>query len=309
MNHSIDAAEPRRLLLATDLSAHCDRALERARLLAAEWRAELAILTVHEGPDVPAEVIGWLDGDREQHGAEAAAQRALLRDFEGSGVTPSLHLADGPVADAIPATAARLRSTLVVSGSARAETLGHLLLGSTVERLARTLTQPLLVVRQRARAPYRRILVPTDFSAASRLALETACALFPECAVTLFHAQQGGMEALAGQTGADAAPARDACARFLDGCRLPAGARARLEVVIAAGNLDSLLARHVQEHAIELAVIGLHEQPGVLRVLMGSTVERLLRGLACDAIVMRMVVRAADDDDDDVAGNSPPRPG
>lgn len=309
MNHSINAAEPRRLLLATDLSAHCDRALERARLLAAEWQTELAILTVHEGPDVPAEVIGWLDGDREQHGAEAAAQRALLRDFEGSGVTPSLHLAEGPVADAIPAAAARLRSTLVIGGSARAETLGHLLLGSTVERLARTLTQPLLVVRQRARAPYRRILVPTDFSAASRLALETACALFPDSAVTLFHARQGGMEALAAQTTSDAAPARkesirDACARFLDGCRLPAGARARLEVVVAAGSLDSLLARHVQEHAIELAVIGLHEQPGVLRVLMGSTAERLLRGLACDT----MVVRAADDDNDAV-GASPPRPG
>ena len=302
MNHSIDAAEPRKLLLATDLSAHCDRALERARLLAAEWQAELAILTVHEGPDVPAEVIGWLHGDREQHGAEAAAQRALLRDFEGSGINPSLHLADGPVADAIPAAAARLRSTLVVSGSARAETLGHLLLGSTVERLARTLTQPLLVVRQRARTPYRRILVPTDFSAASRLALETAFSLFPDCAITLFHARQGGTEALAGQTGA--APARDECARFLDGCRLPPGARARLEVVIAAGSLDSLLARHVQEHAIELAVIGLHEQPGVLRVLMGSTAERLLRGLACDT----MVVRAADDDDDAV-GASPPRPG
>lgn len=295
MTYSIDAAEPRRLLLATDLSAHCDRPLERARLLAAEWRAELAILTVHEGPDVPAEVIGWLEGDQAHHGAEAAAQRALLSEFAGSGVRPTLHLADGDVADAIPAAAERLRSTLVITGSARCETLGHLLLGSTVERLARSLRPPLLVVRRRARAPYRRLLVPSDFSPAARLALENAVSLFPDCHITLFHAQQAGMEALAGQTSSDAAPAREACTRFLDGCRLPAGARARIETVIAAGTLDSLLARHVQEHDIELAVLGLHEQSGMLRVLMGSTAERLLRGLACDTLV----VRAGGNDDAD----------
>ena len=277
MNPSNDAAQRQRLLLATDLSAHCDRPLERAKLLAAQWQAELAILTVHEGPEAPAEVIGWLDGDDGHHRAAAAAQRALLCEFDGSGVHPSLHLADGSVADAIPALAARLRSTLVITGSARCETLEHLLLGSTVERLARSLAPPLLVVRGRARGNYRRILVPSDFSAAARLALETAARLFPDCAITLFH----------GQTSADTESAREACTRFLDSCRLPAGARARIEVVIAAGALDSLLARHVQEQAIELAVIGLHEQPGVLRVLMGSTAERLLRGLPCDTLVVR----------------------
>jgi nucleotide-binding universal stress UspA family protein len=293
VNPSINAAESQRLLLATDLSAHCDRPLERARLLATQWRAELAILTVHEGPDAPAEVIGWLDGDHVRHETEAAAQRALLPEFDGSGVHPSLHLASGPVADAIPAAAERLRSTLVITGSARCETLGHLLLGSTVERLARSLSQPLLVVRRRARAPYRRILVPSDFSPAARLALETAVRLFPHGQITLFHARQAGIDALAGQTSAGTGPASEACAHFLDGCRLNADARARIAVVICAGKLDSLLARHVQEHDIELAVLGLHDQPGMLRVLMGSTAERLLHSLACDTLVVR-----ADGNDD-----------
>ena len=52
MNQRIFAAAPQRLLPATDLSARCDRPLERARQLAAGWQAEQAILTVLEGPEV-----------------------------------------------------------------------------------------------------------------------------------------------------------------------------------------------------------------------------------------------------------------
>lgn len=285
MNHLVDAGRPQRLLLATDLSAHGDRPLERARQLAAEWQAELALLTVREGPAVPAEVISWLEGDGV--GDERLAQRALARELEGSGLRASLHLAEGDIAASIVAAARSLDSTLVIAGSARAETLGKVLLGSTVERLARALPQPLLVVRRRTRGAYSRILVPTDFSQAARAALAAAVALFPDCAITVFHAQEAGMEGMLGQALSADAAARAACVQFIDSCALPAGARQRVEVVIAAGPLESVLGRHVREHDTELAVIGLHHQPGVLRVLLGSTAERLSRTLACDTLLVR----------------------
>lgn len=43
---------PMRILLATDLSARCDRALDRAAQLAAEWGAELIALKVVESPQL-----------------------------------------------------------------------------------------------------------------------------------------------------------------------------------------------------------------------------------------------------------------
>lgn len=285
MNHLVDAGRPQRLLLATDLSAHGDRPLERARQLAADWQAELALLTVREGPEVPAEVIPWLEGDSDA--AERVAQRALARELEDSGVRVSLHLVEGDVADSIVASARSLDSALVIAGSARTETFGTVLLGSTVERLARALPQPLLVVRRRARGAYRRILVPTDFSDAAREALVTAVRLFPDCSVTVFHAQEAGIEGLLGQALSADAAARAACAQFIDNCRLPAGARERIDVVIAAGALETVLGRHVREHDTELAVIGLHSQPGVVRLLLGSTAERLSRTLACDTLLVR----------------------
>ena len=37
---------PKKILLATDLSARCDRALDRANQLVADWQAELVVLHV-----------------------------------------------------------------------------------------------------------------------------------------------------------------------------------------------------------------------------------------------------------------------
>ena len=52
--------------------------------------------------------------------------------------------------------------SLIVTGTARDETLGRLLLGTTVEKLARQARQPVLVVKNRPRRPYRDVLVATD---------------------------------------------------------------------------------------------------------------------------------------------------
>ena len=78
--------------------------------------------------------------------------------------------------------------SLIVTGTARDETLGRLLLGTTVEKLARQARQPVLVVKNRPRRPYRDVLVATDFSAGSRQALRAALYLVPEADLTLFHA-------------------------------------------------------------------------------------------------------------------------
>ena len=78
--------------------------------------------------------------------------------------------------------------SLIVTGIARDETLGRLLLGTTVEKLARQARQPVLVVKTRPRKPYHDVLVATDFSPGSRQALRAALQLVPDANLTLFHA-------------------------------------------------------------------------------------------------------------------------
>ena len=50
---------PPGLLLATDLSARCDRPLERARQLADEFPVPLAALAVLDAPQAPGDVPPW----------------------------------------------------------------------------------------------------------------------------------------------------------------------------------------------------------------------------------------------------------
>lgn len=270
---------PPGLLLATDLSARCDRPLERAKQLADELSVPLVTLTVHEAPQAPGEVLQWMDDDAAR-GREQGARAELAREFGASGLAVSHRFGSGATAAAIVDTAASMPGALVITGPSRHDTLGDLLLGSTVEKLARALAQPLLVVRQRVRGPYRTIMVAIDFTPASKLALETAARLFPQARITAFHAHDADLLA-------PDAPPRAAFVRFLDGCALDGDALARVSMAIGEGDPASQLARHVVDNSIDLAVFGLHEESALMRLLTGSRSEHLLQEVVCDTLLVR----------------------
>lgn len=283
---------PPGLLLATDLSARCDRPLERAKQLADEFSIPLVVLTVHDAPQAPGDVLQWLDGDAGRAQQEHAAREEFAREFAGSPLQATQRFAAGPAAGAIVDAAATLPGAMVVAGASQHDSLGDLLLGSTVEKLARALAQPLLVVRQRVRGPYRRIMVATDFTPASALALETAASLFPGRRITVFHAHDADVLA-------PDAPPRAQLIRFMDGCALPPGARELLDPVIGEGEPASQLARHVVDNSIDLVVLGLHEESALMRLLTGSRSEYLLQAVVCDTLLVRPPARPGEDDENE----------
>jgi nucleotide-binding universal stress UspA family protein len=278
---------PPGLLLATDLSARCDRPLERAKQLAGQFHSPLTVLTVHDAPQAPADVTGWLDGDIGREREEQLARAELAREFAGSALQVTPRFASGAIDSAILDAAATLPGAIVVTGASTYDSLGGLLLGSTVEKLAHKLQQPLLVVRRRVRGPYRNIMVATDFTAAAQLALQTAVRLFPGCAITVFHAHDNA-ELLGDDAQGDATTLRAEFARFLAACALPETARAHVTPVIGEGEPASQLTRYVLEHDIDLAVFGLHEESALKRLLAGSRSDQLLQDVACDSLVIRL---------------------
>lgn len=279
---------PRRLLLSTDLSARCDRAFDRAVQLTAEWQAEMIALKVLENPQAPDQLLAWSMGDEEQW--IRTATRQLDRDLGGVGIRASMRLARGDVAQTIRETAGDSGSGLIVTGMARSETLGRFLLGSTVERLVRTVSQPLLVVRERVHGPYRRIVVATDFSTSSAHALQAAVRLFPGREYILYHAYQAPLAGLPGKDvygGTASAIEQGECAEFLAGVDLPEEARTRVRAVIEHGALATVLTRYVRQHEIELVAVGTHGRSGLMNIMLGSTAARLLDWLPCDTLTIR----------------------
>lgn len=279
---------PHRLLLATDLSARCDRALDRVAQLADEWQAELVALNVLDPAASPDQALAWIGGTSDEQLLHVA-RRQLARDLTAAKVPATLRLArNGDTAAAIRHVAADTQSGLVVTGVSRNETLGRLLLGSTVENLARSLPQPLLVVRNRASGPYGRILVASDFSEPSRHALLAAARFFPGRELILYHADTLAMSGLA-----QASPhpsvrvgiEKTERAAFLAATVLPKDIKVR--PVVECGAIESTLARYVREHDIDLVVMGSHGRSGLMSVLLGSTAAKLLDWLPCDMLLVR----------------------
>jgi nucleotide-binding universal stress UspA family protein len=284
-------ALPARLLLATDLSACCDRALDRAAQLAGEWHAELIALNVLDEAASPDQALAWVTG-KDGGYALGIARQQLARDLSGLNIQATVRIErSSDAAAAIRDAAVSTGCALVVTGVSSSELFGRCPLGSTVERLARTLMQPLLVVRQRAHGPYQRIVVATDFSDASRYALLAAVRLFPGREVITYHAHEMAMAGLSNNLESGRlsrmrqAIAQSDYADFMAATELPAEAVVR--PVIEHGALESTLTRYVRSHGIDLVVMGARGRSAVMTVLLGSSAAKLLGWLPCDALVVR----------------------
>lgn len=289
MTANIDrGSAPHRVLLATDLSARCDRALDRAAQLAHEWQADLMALNVLDPTASPDQAIAWASGASDEQLLSVARQQ-LAHDLAAAKVSATLCLVHSKDATtAIRKTAVSTQADLVVTGVSSNERFGRFLVGSTVEDLARSLSQPLLVVRKRMCGPYRRIVVATDFSASSRHALLTAARLFPGRELILYHAQTLALSGLA-----NTAPGTDLrtrieqieCAAFLATMTIPEGTT--VHSVIECGAIESTLTAYVRGHDIDLVVMGNHGRSGLMSLLLGSTAAKLLDWLPCDTLLVR----------------------
>lgn len=280
---------PSRLLLATDLSARCDRALDRAAQLAIEWQAGFVAVNVREAPQDPDQLLRWACGKDDANGVQVA-RRQLQRDLTGFGINADLHVAIGDVDVSIRSVTAKTGCGLVVTGMARNEVFGRFLVGSTVQNLARGLSVPLLVVRNRARSAYQRIIVATDFSDSSRHALQAAMRYFPGRKLVLYHAHTVPLAVDLSPSVIGAASQRiknRECAEFIAACDLTDEERSRLQVVIEAGPVETALACYVRKQEVELVVAGSHGSSGLMNVLLGSISARLLEWLPCDTMIVR----------------------
>lgn len=278
---------PKRLLLATDLSPRCDRALDRFVQLAQTWQAHVTALNVFGAPAEPDQIIAWAAKDP-SFDLQEDARRQLCLDLGELGASVDVRLVQSADAAGTIAEVARtVDAELVVTGVARDEPLGRFLLGSNVERLARKLDQSLLIVRNRPRTPYSRVVVATDLSDGSGEALRVATGWFPGAERDLFHAVRlpGGGGA---PIGADPQPAsqavQDKCEQFIQESGVPR--TAVREVVAVEGTLGPSLTRYVRARSADLVVIGAHESEGFLDKLSGSSFTKVLHWIPCDVLVV-----------------------
>ncbi len=277
----------REILLATDLSARGDRAFDRAVFLADAWGARLTIASaLEERLDDLVEHDGaprWRRSDREV----AAAEAQIRRDLEGKQVEVEVIVRRGNATAVLVEIARRTSYDLIITGIARSVGFTRAILGATVEAIVGARAGPVLVVKARVRGAYRTALVGTDFSEASRAALRSASALFPETGLTVLHAYRPTLRGITSTRESDAAARQAAsaeCARFIRDT-LPDEA-GEVRSVVEAGLPEPLLNEYAIDHEVDLMAVGTHGRNRVLSLLLGSIGSAVILSSPCDVLLV-----------------------
>lgn len=287
-----------RILCAIDFSPPSRHAADRAARLARETGAALTLLHVTPAPAWLA-LEQWLGAAHPSARQLEARSRTELEALageltDGHHARPLTAHRTGAVIDAVVQEAAALGADLVVLAARGAGFLRRLAIGTTSERLVRRAAQPVLVVRQGARAVYRRALVAVDFSPWSRPAVEAARRVAPHAQCTLFTAYAIPFEEKLRFAGVDDAvmdhyrrKAREQAVRQLHALAADAGLLpGQWRPCIVEGEASMRLLEQEQATDADLVVIGKHGQSAAEDLLLGSVTQHVLAEGSCDVLVV-----------------------
>jgi nucleotide-binding universal stress UspA family protein len=278
------------ILAATDFSTRSNRALRQAGLLAQPGNAQLHIVHVVDD-DHPEELIRIERREAERLLNEQAASMPEL-----SGVNPRLMVVTGDPFDGILKAATGVKADLIVMGSHRKQMLLDIFIGTTIERVIRNGSFPVLMVNHEAQRKYEKVVAAVDMSDASANAARVAVStgLISDTGATLLHAFVAGGKgkffvADSEQAGIDSYVASerqralDELAAFLVTNDL-AGTRWSLRV--EEGGPMEIISRAVSEMHPDLLVMGTHSRAPLLKMLLASVTDEALRSLNVDILAV-----------------------
>lgn len=267
------------VLLATDMTARCDRAFDRALMLARLWGTRLIV--VHVLDPKQAETKGLVPKD---------ARRQMAEEFPETDVDVEFIAEMGNVGDRVIETAKRERCGLIVTGVAHYDGLSDIFLGSPVDYIVRHADIPVLIIKRKPLRPYDNILVATDFSDCSMAALNTAAKMFPDAPLHLVHAYtvpySGWLKSdqVAQDIGAEEDKLME---RFLARTTISNATFKRLNASTEKGELGSILSEKISELKTDLVVLGTHGSSGFMRASIGNNARVLLGWLKQDVLMVR----------------------
>ena len=259
------------ILIAHDLSPEADLALQRAAQLALQHHARLTLL--HVVDRLPA---------------DPAIERRLREQLARYSVPDAqVRLASGQPSQTIAAQADGIGADLLVLG-AHHKQRPELFAGTTLERLARTTSLPLLLVVNRDEAPYRHALVALDFSQCANAALHQAHRLLPANA-ELFALNI--CEVAPSRAAEEQAELEVQCQLF---SRMVADEQAKMaspgrvvQYGIRHGEREECLQAALDERRPQLLALGRHTRSLMSEALLGSLTRDMLRQPPCDVLVAR----------------------
>lgn len=278
------------ILCATDLSPRAELAVDRAAALALQFGVGLRLLHVVDD-DQPRTIV-----DLEIAGARAA----LSTQAEGLDITAEsgveILVKAGCVFRTIVSTAAESGADLVVMGAHRRRLLKDVVVGTTLERVIRTGSRPVLMVNAATRGRYESVLLALDGSTASVRAVESAKSLrlLDDVRISVIRAFEPVYKGMLTWAGARQDTiseytevwATEAKSEIIDLLRKAGLDDAASRVLTEEGPPAPTIKRAIARLEPQLLVIGTHGRAGIARALLGSVAERIISEVDRDILVV-----------------------
>jgi len=300
-----------RILCPVAQAHESDEGLRYAILIARAYGARLSVLTCNDGSS---------PGDETADAMRTRIKRAIEHSFisyPGSADAGRLDwdltvVKSSRPEEAINREAASQKADLIVMGSRRRSAPSVMVLGSTAEAVCRTAPCSVLVTRLAAshdraktngKLELKKLLVATDFSSHSELALQYGLSLAQEyqSELHLVHVITGPRSTAAEITWTSQdteGPYHAAARRLHESVPGEVHLWSNVTHAVREGNAYREIVSYAVEQDIDLICIGAHGQEFTLGRLFGTNTDRVLRQAPCPVLVTRRVQSDAENDDE-----------
>jgi len=284
------------------LSPPVREAIQTSVWLAEKMNASLTFFTAIEIPEDTPYLDLLVDEPQDLLRSLAASANDELGEWVGAaqakGISAKAEVAHGVGWMEIIRLVERDQHDLVIAGARNLHGFDRFLLGSTAQKLLRNCPCPVWVVRPDHTINVSHILVASDLRPVSEKALWAAVELAPRLGakVHVVHAASFPLERIwlspihgaarehyRRQVRADAdAALKEQVARLG-----VAGARVEIEVIDGDGGADLAILRFIDQHQVDMLVMGTVARHGVPGVLVGNTAERMLHEAPCSLFAVK----------------------
>lgn len=289
------------IMVATDFSERSDRALRRATLLAKEFQLDIHLVHVVDS-DKPHRLLV-----REQEESEKILRElaGTLRSVDDLRCTTRVVL-DAPFHGLVQVVKDS-KPELLVLGPHRRQLLRDTFVGTTAERTIKAVACPVLMVNALPASGYRNIMLTTDLSDCSRLALKAFFKL--GVAQNRICSVLYAFDAPALRLGmSDMAMEKDEQVAYLKD--LEKGSAASLSYFLS--DMEGSVSRQIVEHeetapsnvifkvvareGVDLIVVGTCGHRGLTKFFLGSVALDVLRSSSVDVLVIPPSAQASDNE-------------
>jgi len=202
--------------------------------------------------------------------------RAILEDAQElvakAGVEAQVHLRNGDLLETV-STTARDSDLVVIGKRGEAADFAKLHLGSNLERIVRTVTQPVFVAA-RAFRPIEKVLIAYDGGPSAMRAIDHVArsAMFADLDIHLLMA------------GADNADNRR---KLEDAKALVSAGSHTVTTELVPGHADKVISDAVESRGIDLVVMGAYGHSRIRSMIIGSTTAEMIRACMVPILLFR----------------------